>query len=82
MHGRYSFQLPDLPGGLRPLWDPHAADEERQALVRTAGQEDPRAASPLSGRPRAAGQSRRYCPVACRVGRWCEGCSRPRSGIP
>ncbi|MGI5488816.1 hypothetical protein [Microtetraspora malaysiensis] len=26
--GRYSFQLPDPPGGLRPLRDPHAADEE------------------------------------------------------
>lgn len=25
--GRYSFQLPDLPGGLRPLRDPDAADE-------------------------------------------------------
>jgi TnpA family transposase len=27
MHGRYSFQLPDLPGGLRPLRDPDAAEE-------------------------------------------------------
>jgi hypothetical protein len=27
MLGRYSFQLPDLPGGLRPLRDPDAADE-------------------------------------------------------
>lgn len=27
MHGRYSFQLPDLPGGLRPLRAPDAADE-------------------------------------------------------
>lgn len=26
--GRYSFQLPDLPGGLRPLRDKHAADDE------------------------------------------------------
>ncbi|MFD7305695.1 transposase [Streptomyces pharetrae] len=26
--GRYSFQLPDLPGGLRPLRDPGATDEE------------------------------------------------------
>ncbi|WP_420711761.1 Tn3 family transposase [Streptomyces sp. NRRL B-24720] len=26
--GRYSFQLPDLPGGPRPLRDPDAADEE------------------------------------------------------
>ncbi|MFC9856319.1 MULTISPECIES: Tn3 family transposase [unclassified Streptomyces] len=26
--GRYSFQLPDLPGGLRPLRDKHAVDEE------------------------------------------------------
>nr|WP_285441103.1 Tn3 family transposase [Streptomyces sp. ISL-21] len=25
--GRYSFQLPDLPGGLRPLRDPPAVDE-------------------------------------------------------
>lgn len=28
MLGRYSFQLPDLPGGLRPLRDPDAADEQ------------------------------------------------------
>lgn len=27
MLGRYSFQLPDLPGGLRSLRDPSAADE-------------------------------------------------------
>ena len=27
MLGRYSFQLPDLPGGLRPLRDPDATDE-------------------------------------------------------
>jgi hypothetical protein len=27
MLGRYSFQLPDLPGGLRPLCDADAADE-------------------------------------------------------
>ncbi|GGV00538.1 transposase [Streptomyces albospinus] len=26
--GRYSFQLPELPGGLRPLRDPDAADQE------------------------------------------------------
>lgn len=26
--GRYSFQLPDLPGGLRPPRDQHAADDE------------------------------------------------------
>jgi hypothetical protein len=26
--GRYSFQLPDLPGGLRPLRDKEAADDE------------------------------------------------------
>ncbi|GGU64662.1 hypothetical protein GCM10010211_32150 [Streptomyces albospinus] len=26
MLGRYSFQLPDLPGGLRPLRDPDAAE--------------------------------------------------------
>ncbi|WP_084464891.1 Tn3 family transposase [Microtetraspora fusca] len=31
MLGRYSFSLPDLPGGLRPLRDPDASDE--QALV-------------------------------------------------
>ncbi|WP_031086334.1 Tn3 family transposase [Streptomyces sp. NRRL S-1831] len=28
MHGRYSFQLPDLPGGLRPLRDPDVIDQE------------------------------------------------------
>ncbi|MFD3549730.1 Tn3 family transposase [Streptomyces sp. NPDC058655] len=28
MLGRYSFQLPDLPGGLRPLRDPDAVDSE------------------------------------------------------
>ncbi|EGX55278.1 Tn4561 family transposase [Streptomyces zinciresistens K42] len=28
MLGRYSFQLPDLPGGLRPLRDPDAVDGE------------------------------------------------------
>ncbi|GAA2267181.1 hypothetical protein GCM10010145_47050 [Streptomyces ruber] len=28
MHGRCSFQLPDLPGGLRPLRDKDATDEE------------------------------------------------------
>ena len=28
MLGRYSFQLPDLPGGLRPLRDKDATDEE------------------------------------------------------
>ncbi|ONK14323.1 hypothetical protein [Streptomyces sp. MP131-18] len=27
MLGRYSFQLPDLPGGLRPLRDKDAADD-------------------------------------------------------
>jgi hypothetical protein len=27
MLGRYSFRLPDLPGGMRPLRDPDAADE-------------------------------------------------------
>ncbi|MET9659284.1 hypothetical protein [Streptomyces sp. NPDC006510] len=25
--GRYSFQLPDLPGGMRPLRDPDTAEE-------------------------------------------------------
>jgi hypothetical protein len=25
--GRYSFQLPDLPGGLRPLRDPDAPED-------------------------------------------------------
>jgi TnpA family transposase len=28
MLGRYSFQLPELPGGLRPLRDPDATDDE------------------------------------------------------
>nr|WP_254878352.1 transposase [Streptomyces sp. NA04227] len=28
MLGRYSFQLPDLPGGIRPLRDKHATDDE------------------------------------------------------
>ncbi len=28
MLGRYSFQLPELPGGLRPLRDPDTADQE------------------------------------------------------
>lgn len=28
MLGRYSFQLPELPGGLRPLRDPDQADPE------------------------------------------------------
>jgi hypothetical protein len=27
MLGRYSFQLPELPGGLRPLQDPDADDD-------------------------------------------------------
>jgi hypothetical protein len=27
MLGRYSFQLPDLPGGMRPLRDPDTAEE-------------------------------------------------------
>ncbi|MCW2948576.1 MAG: transposase [Actinoallomurus sp.] len=27
MLGRYSFELPDLPGGLRPLRDPDADDD-------------------------------------------------------
>ncbi|MEU9456489.1 Tn3 family transposase [Streptomyces sp. NPDC048277] len=26
--GRYSFQLPELPGGLRPLRDKHATDDD------------------------------------------------------
>lgn len=26
--GRYSFQLPELPGGLRPLRHKHATDDE------------------------------------------------------
>jgi hypothetical protein len=29
MLGRYSFQLPELPGRMRTLRDPNAADEER-----------------------------------------------------
>jgi hypothetical protein len=28
MLGRYSFQLPELPGGLRPLRDKDATDDE------------------------------------------------------
>jgi hypothetical protein len=28
MLGRYSFQLSDIPGGLRPLRDPHAPKDE------------------------------------------------------
>lgn len=28
MLGRYSFRLPELPGGMRPLRDPHAAEED------------------------------------------------------
>jgi hypothetical protein len=28
MHGRYSFKLPDLPGGLRPLRDKDAIGDE------------------------------------------------------
>ncbi|MFF8919040.1 Tn3 family transposase [Streptomyces sp. NPDC015032] len=28
MLGRYSFQLPELPGGLRPLRDPDSAEDE------------------------------------------------------
>lgn len=28
MLGRYSFHLPELPGGLRPLRDKDAADDE------------------------------------------------------
>lgn len=28
MLGRYSFQMPDLPGGLRPLRDKGASDDE------------------------------------------------------
>jgi hypothetical protein len=28
MLGRYSFQLPELPGGTRPLRDPDAIDDE------------------------------------------------------
>jgi hypothetical protein len=28
MLGRYSFQLPELPGGLRPLRDPDGTDDE------------------------------------------------------
>jgi hypothetical protein len=29
MHGRYSFVLPDLAGGIRPLRDPDAEDDDR-----------------------------------------------------
>ncbi|MDQ0578561.1 hypothetical protein QF030_000739 [Streptomyces rishiriensis] len=28
MHGRYSFNFPDLPGGLRPLRDKDATGDE------------------------------------------------------
>ncbi|MGO4417219.1 hypothetical protein AB4Z54_00180 [Streptomyces sp. MCAF7] len=28
MLGRYSFKLPELPGGMRPLRDKDAADDE------------------------------------------------------
>jgi hypothetical protein len=28
VHGHYFFLLPDMPGGLRELRDPEAADEE------------------------------------------------------
>lgn len=28
MLGRYSFQLPELPGGMRLLRDPYAAEDE------------------------------------------------------
>lgn len=31
MLGRYSFQLPSLPGGLRPLHNPDSADGESSA---------------------------------------------------
>jgi hypothetical protein len=28
VHGRYSFTLPELPGGLRPLRDPDQPDDD------------------------------------------------------
>lgn len=28
MLGRYSFQLPEMPGGMRPLRDPGTSEEE------------------------------------------------------
>lgn len=68
--GRYSFQLPDLPGGLRPLRDKDAIDEERHALARTAGQDAPggmarrnvRRCSQCAARlPEGSRRSRRYC---------------------
>lgn len=30
VHGRYSFVLPDLAGGIRPLRDPDAEDDDRE----------------------------------------------------
>jgi hypothetical protein len=81
--GRYSFQLPDLPGGPRPLRDKDAIDEEWRALARTAGQDDVRRCGQCAARlPEGSRRSRRYCSAACRVGRCCEGGGRPRSGRP
>jgi len=28
LHGRYAFVLPDLPGGIRPLRDPDAEEDD------------------------------------------------------
>jgi hypothetical protein len=33
MLGRYPFQLPNLPGGLRPLRDPDASDGEWPPII-------------------------------------------------
>ncbi len=35
--GRYSFQLPDLPGGLRPRRDTYAAGNEQPRIARGRG---------------------------------------------
>lgn len=39
MLGRYSFQLPDLPGGPRPLRDRDAVDEEYHSVMGVSGQD-------------------------------------------
>jgi hypothetical protein len=73
MLGRYSFQLPDLPGGLRPLRDPgHRRGMTRgpwpaptdgrtlETCVRRCG----RCGMELS---KGSGRSRRYRDSACRT---------------
>jgi hypothetical protein len=52
MLGRYSFQLPDLPGGLRSLRDKHAAADEEQMPTRGDRAESrtgPYAVTPIHG---------------------------------